>query len=45
MGNGFNCNAYSKNLVEVINKCAMETFGSEPLYFGAGGTIPFLNDI
>jgi acetylornithine deacetylase/succinyl-diaminopimelate desuccinylase-like protein len=44
-GTGFMCPSYSKSLLSVINKSGSETFNKQVLYYGEGGSIPFLNDI
>jgi acetylornithine deacetylase/succinyl-diaminopimelate desuccinylase-like protein len=44
-GTGFECPSYSKSVLEVINKAGNETFDKPVLYYGEGGSIPFLNDI
>ena len=44
-GNGFECPAYTKSLQEVITRNGKETFNKQVLFYGEGGSIPFLNDI
>lgn len=44
-GSGFLCPSYTESFLEVINKSGQETFGEPVLYYGEGGSIPFLNDI
>lgn len=42
---GFVCPSYKEGLLEVINRSGNETFQKPVLYYGVGGSIPFLNDI
>lgn len=44
-GSGFECPAYSEAMLKVINKAGEEAFDKPVLYYGEGGSIPFLNDI
>lgn len=44
-GSGFMCPSYTESVLEVINRNGSETFNKPVLYYGEGGSIPFLNDI
>ena len=44
-GSGFLCPSYTDPFLKVINQSGIETFGKPVLYYGEGGSIPFLNDI
>ena len=44
-GTGFMCPRYSESVLKVINECGAQTFEKPVLYYGEGGSIPFLNDI
>ena len=44
-GTGFVCPSYTESMTNVINKSAEEAFEKPVLYYGEGGSIPFLNDI
>lgn len=43
-GSGLNLKPFSKKLQDSIFEAGKEFFGKVPLFFGEGGSIPFLND-
>lgn len=44
-GSGFECPTYQKNFLEIIKKSGQESFNKPVLFYGEGGSIPFLNDL
>ena len=42
-GSGFTCPNYSPEFLKVLKKAAKDTFGKPTLFYGEGGSIPFLN--
>ena len=44
-GSGFTCPSYSEGVLKVINESGGSSYGTPVLYYGEGGSIPFLNDI
>ena len=44
-GTGFECPAYSESLLKSLTRVGEETFKKPVLFYGEGGSIPFLNDI
>lgn len=44
-GQGFNCPTYEPKLKEIIDQAGMKFFNNKVLYYGEGGSIPFINEI
>lgn len=44
-GQGFNCPAYDPKLKAVIDEAGELFFGTKVLYYGEGGSIPFINEL
>lgn len=44
-GQGFSCPEYKADIESVINEASHRFFGKKPLYFGEGGSIPFINEL
>ena len=45
IGCGFECPPFKKDFLEVIKKSGIKAFNNPVLFFGRGGSIPFLNDL
>lgn len=44
-GQGFNCPAYEPKLKEIIDEAGEKFFNTKVLYYGEGGSIPFINEL
>jgi len=44
-GQGFNSPTLESKLKENIEKTCIETFNKQALYYGEGGSIPFINEL
>ena len=44
-GQGFNCPTYDSKLKEIIDEAGSKFFNSKVLYYGEGGSIPFINEL
>ena len=45
VGQGFNSPAFDKKLKALIDEAGKMSFGKESLYYGEGGSIPFINEL
>jgi len=44
-GSGFNANVFSERLSKSISECSQKAFGKDVMYFGEGGSIPFIKSL
>ncbi len=44
-GTGFNCKTFDEKLIKIMENSAKKHFGDNMLYYGEGGSIPFINDL